>query len=315
MLDIPTCWTANPQHMPPQNLSLQTPRMRRQIFVVCLLAICCLPCIPQALARDPGLDKVTLQLQWTHQFQFAGYYAAKEKGFYRDAGLDVELLELKPGMDSVQEVADGRADFGVGVTSLLLARQEGKPVVLLANIFQHSALALAMRHESSIDPVHTLKGKRVMLDSTDDEIVAFLTKEGLPPKSYERLAHSLNTQDLQAGKVDAVSVYLTDKHEDLEQAGVPFILLAPRSAGIDFYGDNLFTSEAQIREHPARVIAFRDASLKGWEYAMDHPEEIIDLILKKYSGRLERDHLAFEAQEMKELILSLIHISEPTRPY
>jgi hypothetical protein len=85
--------------------------------------------------------------------------------------------------------------------------------------------------------------------------------------------------------------------------------LTPRSAGIDFYGDNLFTSEAQIREHPARVIAFRDASLKGWEYAMDHPEEIIDLILKKYSGRLERDHLAFEAQEMKELIRTdLVHV-------
>ena len=295
--------------MPLSTRSFQSRRPHRQIFVVCLLAICCLPGIPQALAGKPGLDKVTLQLQWTHQFQFAGYYAAKKKGFYRDAGLDVELLELKPGVDSVQEVADGRADFGVGETSLLLARQEGKPVVVLANIFQHSALALAMRHEGSIDPVHTLKGKRVMLDGTDAEIVAFLTKEGLPPKSYDRREHSLNTQDLLAGKVDAVSVYLTEKHDDLEKAGVPCILLTPRSAGIDFYGDNLFTSEAQIREHPERVAAFRDASLKGWEYAMDHAEEIIDLILSNYSNRVERDHLAYEAEQTKELIQpDLVHV-------
>ncbi|MEI6072002.1 MAG: ABC transporter substrate-binding protein [Verrucomicrobiae bacterium] len=282
--------------------ALQSHRARRRIAAIWLLAMCFLPAIPRALAKAPVLDKVTLQLQWTHQFQFAGYYAAKEKGFYRDAGLDVELLELKPGMDSVQEVADGRADFGVGETSLLLARQAGKPVVLLANIFQHSALVLATRQKGSIDPVHTLKGKRVMLDSTDAEIVAYLAKEGLPPKSYDRVDHSLNTQDLLDGKVDAVSVYITEKHEDLERAGAPCILLTPRSVGLDFYGDNLFTSEAQIREHPERVIAFRDASLMGWEYALDHPEEIIDLIVSRYPSPLDRDHLIYEAQQMKELI-------------
>jgi len=289
--------------------ALRSHRARWCVAAICVSAMCFVPGIPRALAEKPGLDKVTLQLQWTHQFQFAGYYAAKEKGFYRDAGLDVELLELKPGLDSVQEVAAARADFGVGETSLLLARQEGKPVVLLANIFQHSALVLAMRHAGSLDPVHTLKGKRVMLDSTDAEIVGYLTKEGLPPKSYDRIDHSLSTQDFLAGKVDAVSVYLTEKHDDLERAGVPCLLLTPRSADIDFYGDNLFTSEAQIRKHPGRVIAFRDASLKGWEYALDHPEEIIDLIVSRYPSRLDREHLVYEAQQMKELIQpDLIHV-------
>ena len=283
--------------------ALRSHRARRRIVAIWLSAMFFLPGIPQALAEKPGLDKVTLLLQWTHQFQFAGYYAAKEKGFYRDAGLDVEIRESTPNLNAAQEVAEGRADFGVGETNLLLARHEGKPVVLLANIFQHSALVLAMRQVGPSDSVHSLKGKRVMMDPTDAEIVAYLTKEGLPPKSYDRVIHSMSTQDFLDGNVDAVTVYLTEKHEDLKRMGGSYMLLTPRSAGIDFYGDNLFTSEAQIREHRERVVAFRDASLKGWEYAMAHPEEVIDFIVARYPSQLDRDQLAYEAEKMKELII------------
>ena len=95
---------------------------------------------PSLKTEAASPEKIALQLRWFHQFQFAGYYAAKVKGYYQEAGLDVRIMDSKPGMDVVNEVVSGRAQYGVGNSSLLLARQQGKPVVALAAIFQHSPL-------------------------------------------------------------------------------------------------------------------------------------------------------------------------------
>jgi ABC-type nitrate/sulfonate/bicarbonate transport system substrate-binding protein len=99
-------------------------------------------------AEAPPLDHVTLQLKWKHQFQFAGYYAAVAKGFYREAGLDVSLVEANPAHDPTEEVLAGHADFGVGNSDLVVFRAKGKPVVVLAAIFQHSPLVLVVRAAS-----------------------------------------------------------------------------------------------------------------------------------------------------------------------
>ena len=193
-------------------------------------------------ATQENLGKVVLQLKWMHQFQFAGYYAAQEKGYYRDAGLEVEIVPSRPGVDPVEEVVGGRADYGVGVSGLLLARHAGKPVVVLANVFQHSALVLLMRQESPTDSIHTLSGKKVMIAPGEEEILAYLAKEGLGPGTYERAGHSLNTQDLMGGKVAAMSAYVTDEIYYYDREGFRYMAFTPRSAGIDFYGDNLLES-------------------------------------------------------------------------
>ena len=253
---------------------------------------------PGALA----LESVTLQLKWLHQFQFAGYYAAQEKGFYRDAGLDVRLVEARPDTDVTAEVTAGRAEYGVGTSALVLARQKGQPVVVLAVIFQHSPLILLGRSASGINSIHDLKGKRLMLEAHEDELRAYLRREGVPETALQIVPHTFDLNDLIEGKVDAISAYSTDEPFFLDQAKVPHITLSPRSAGIDFYGDNLFTAETEIKNHPERAKAFRDASLKGWNYAMAHPEEIADLISQRYSNRHSREHLLYEARRMTSLV-------------
>lgn len=258
-------------------------------------------CAPAASAA-PEQDRVTLQLKWRHQFQFAGYYAALYKGYYWDAGLDVEIREANEGEDPIQQVLAGRADFGVGTSELLLLRNAGKPVVVLAVIFQHSPLALAARRESGIRSLHDLAGKRVMIEPNSAELFAYLQREGIASDSMQLVTHNFNVQDLVAGKLDAMSVYATDEPFELGEAGVAYELFEPRSAGIDFYGDNLFTTEAQIRKHPERVRAFREATLKGWAYAMQHPDEIINLILTQYGDRHSVEHLRYEAKVMERLL-------------
>ncbi len=248
-----------------------------------------------------ALDAVTLQLKWSHAFQFAGYYTAKEKGYYREAGLDVAIQEAHPGDDPLKSVLDGKAQYGVGNSSLLLARKMGHPGVVLAAIFQHSPVVLIARPQGTVQGIHNLAGKRLMIEPQSDELLAYLKQEGIPLAGIASIEHSFMPQDLIDGKVDAISAYVTNEPYFLDRAGFVYHTYTPRSVGIDFYGDNLFTTEQEISNHPAQVKAFREASLRGWQYAMAHPEEIADLILAKYSQQHPREFYLFEAKRMVPL--------------
>jgi diguanylate cyclase (GGDEF)-like protein len=248
-----------------------------------------------------ALEPVRLQLKWTHQFQFAGYYAALEKGYYRDAGLDVSLLEAKPETDVVTEVVAGRAQFGVGTSELVLSRQT-HPVVALAVIMQHSPQVLLARAKD-VSSLHDLAGRKVMLEPHSAELLAYLRHEGIPEQKLQIIPHSFSSAALIAGEVVAMSAYSTTEPYALQKAGLPYLTLNPRAASIDFYGDNLFTVERELDNKPARTRAFLAASLRGWQYAMEHPEEIIRMFLTKYNTQqLTAEFLRFEAAEMARLM-------------
>lgn len=256
----------------------------------------------QAVQPAGGLDRVTLQLKWKHQFQFAGYYAALTQGYYRDAGLDVRLVEAQPGQDPVESVLQGGADFGVGTSELLLLRGKGQPVVVLAAIFQHSPLVLLARRAPDLQDLQALAGRPVMIEPQSAELFAYFRNEGVDPAKLKVVHHTFDVGDLREGRVAGMSAYATDEPFLLRQAGFDFLTFMPRAGGIDFYGDNLFTTERQIREHPDRVRKFREASLRGWDYALAHPAEIIDGILREHGERKSRAHLAFEAEQTAALM-------------
>lgn len=250
----------------------------------------------------PARTKVALQLKWEHQFQFAGYYAAVEKGYYHDVGLEVELREAKPGHDPVEAVLKGEAEFGVGTSELMLLRAQGKDVVVLGAIFQHSPLVLVARKDMGVSDIHDLVGKPIMIEPQSAELFAYFQAEGVDQKDLKIVHHSFKVEDLIQGKVAAMSAYSTDEPFQLRAAGVDILTFTPRAGGIDFYGDNLFTTGTEIEKEPEVVKAFRAASLRGWDYALAHPEEIIDLILKKYGHRKTREHLQFEAEQTRLLM-------------
>jgi signal transduction histidine kinase len=256
---------------------------------------------PSAETTAP-LDPVRLQLKWRHQFQSAGYYAAIAQGYYGDAGLKVEVIDAKPGLDAPQVVLTGGAEFGVGTSDLILLRSKGEPVVVLAAIFQHSPLVLLARRGQGIDDLHDLHDKPVMIEPGSAELFAYFKNEGVDPAKLHIERHTFDVNDLISGRVAGMSGYQDDEPFTLKRAGIDYLSFTPRAGGIDFYGDNLFTTEAQIRDHPERVKAFRAASLRGWDYALAHTEEIIDLILREYPEGNDREHLEFEAMQIGQLM-------------
>ncbi|MFQ2387854.1 diguanylate cyclase domain-containing protein [Aeromonas dhakensis] len=247
------------------------------------------------------IDKVTVQLPWQHQFQFAGYYAAQAKGFYRAAGLDVTLRPAMTGTDVVNEVMSGNAQFGISGSDLLLARASGQPIVVLASMLQHSPLVLLTLERPDIRQPADLAGKRLMLEPGSQELQIYLNRH-TPPDSWTKLPYRQGLKALLAGKTDAISAYSTTEPFYLAKMGIPYRVFSPRSIDFDFYGDNLFTSERELNSRPERVYAFQQATLKGWRYAMDNPAEMIDWIVTNYPSGAGRDLLQFEADTTRELM-------------
>lgn len=250
------------------------------------------------------LEQVRLQLKWRHQFQFAGYYAAVEQGYFAAEGLNVELLEGKPGLDPARQVLTGNAEFAVDAPSVLIRRQQGEPLVALAAIFQHSPTVLMTVKDKGFRTPHDLHGKRIMLTpATDPECLAMIVNEGGRQDMLQIQDHSWNVDDLLQGRTDAMSVYLTNEPFIMRERDISVHIIKPGDYGIDFYGDCLVASEQMVREHPARVDAFLRAMQKGWRYAMNNPEHMAQLIHSRYSQDKTLNHLLFEAQAMQSLIL------------
>ena len=279
----------------------QARRLHRERII--LLAMCAMVgFVLFSLKPAVALDQVSLQLKWKHQFQFAGYYAALEKGFYRERGLEVEIRDGGPGVDAGTEVAYGAADFGVCTTSVLTNRIERDNNVVLGVIFQHSAAMIMVPYRAGIHAISELKGRRLMDAPGSDDIAAMLKREGVDYQDLPRVTHSGDSRDLLRGKADAMVAYSTNEPYLLEEYDTPYRFFSPAAYGVDFYGDSLCTSRKQLAEHPARVRAFRSASLKGWAYALSHEGEIVDLIQHKYSNDKSRKALLFEAARTKQLV-------------
>jgi diguanylate cyclase (GGDEF)-like protein/PAS domain S-box-containing protein len=269
------------------------------------------PALALLLALWPGLvaaalEPVTLQLRWMHQFQFAGYYVALHQGFYREAGLEVSLREGGPGVDPVAEVLAGRAQFGISVSSLVIDYLKGRPVRILGPTFQHSPNVLLVRGRDQrlVDLAQPDAGPIALMGGDQDvELQAMFRNEGIALDRLRFVSQHRHLDDLIAGEVAAINAYVSNEPFLLEQTGIPFTLIEPRTYGLDFYGDVLFTTQQLAKERPKLVEAFRAASIRGWRLALEQPELAIELILAHYNTQHKsRDHLRYEATALHRLI-------------
>ncbi len=250
-------------------------------------------------ADGAPLQKVRVQLKWTHQFQFAGFYAAIEQGFFRNAGLDVELIEGGPLIDPVTVVAAGQAEFGVGTSSLLIDFSKGRPIMAVAAILQHSPFVILARRDPTLRTVRDLEGRTLMGESHSDELTAYLKTAGVPLDRVQIKPHSGDVTSLLGSEwdqVDAMTAYISTEPFEAARRNIPYQIFNPRDLNINFYGDTLFTSRQVALAQPHVVAAMRDALIAGWRYALAHQAEIVDLILRNYRPRMDRTELSLEAQ-------------------
>lgn len=257
------------------------------------------------LHGSKGLEKVSLQLDWKYQFEFAGFIAAKEKGFYRDVGLDVELREYQNNIDTASDILNRKATYGSYNTSIIVSGDKPAPIVLLGTYYQRSPLVFVVR--KGIDNPGDLIGKRIMC--TKDEFRSsslglMLNHFDITEKNAKFLNHTFNIHDFIDGKTDAMAVFRSNQLYELDRLHIPYNILDPFDYGFMMSAVNVFTSRSEALENPARTQRFIDATNRGWKYSLDHSDEIIDLLLKKYHTGKSRDALNYEYEVTKKMMMT-----------
>ena len=246
-----------------------------------------------AFLAYPGVahaaEKLVLQLHRAGQFEFAGYYAALWQGFYREAGLEVEI---KPGappagqpIDPVREIADGRAQFGTGTVQLLIWAAQGQSLLLLAPIFQQSDARIYYRADGDFSSPGALLnakiGRFLASNSLDVELATALRAEAIDPDKLRSLSVELGQvlADLASRRVDAVVGSAWELPWQAAERKLALKSFNPAGYRVEYYGDSLFTLQRFAKNDPASVQRFREASVKGWEYALQHPDALAKRIV------------------------------------
>ncbi|MDD2888448.1 MAG: transporter substrate-binding domain-containing protein [Aliarcobacter sp.] len=274
----------------------------KKLFQLLLYLILFLNNFLFATDQSNKLEKITLQLEWKHQFEFAGFYAAIEQGYYKDIGLEVEIKEFKEGINITNEVLSGNATFGISSSALILEKLNHKPVVLIASYFKQNALALVTRPE--IKTPADLKNKKIMAVDWEMEhtsLGVMLKDFGIKKNDYTLINHDFKIDKFANNEVDAMSVFITSQLFDLDKLGVKYNVLNPANFGIYSYDVELFTSQQVINTNLDKVTKFVEATNKGWEYAFKNKKEIVNLIYNKYTKRKSIESLLFEANQTEKL--------------
>lgn len=260
---------------------------RIRLLVLFLVVFLFLPACEKKEERKP-LEPVTLQLKWEHQAQFAGFYVAREKGFYTEEGLDITFLPGGKDVDIAASVISGKAQFSVmAPEDILLKRLQGEKLTAIAVIYRRSAVVYVSLADSNITRPTDLIGKRIAISAEvgsvrDFELQfhALMKKLDIPTSQMTLLPYDPQFGSLIKGDVDVSATYLTGGLIRLGQKGYKLNIIWPGDYGLKMYSDTLVTVEKLIQEKPDLVERFLRATMKGWRQAIGDPEEAVQDTLK-----------------------------------
>ena len=260
-----------------------------------------------AVRAEHNVEHVRILLPPTTMVQSAGYYMALHKGFFKQQGLDVDLRSSRSRQSITQAVDDGDAEYGVSNADVLIEKGNGRALVAVAVLFQHSPAALLVLKNKGIDKLADLNDKRVLLlpEFQDIEVISLLRKYHIQSINISSPSVTRDMTTLVNNQFDALSINLTSGPYNAVRQGVDPIIFMPKEYGIDFYSGFLFTNEQEANANPERVAAVRAAVLEGWEYALTHTEETLDVLLglSQLPSLSSRNKMKYQLITMRDFIL------------
>jgi NitT/TauT family transport system substrate-binding protein len=272
-------------------------------------------CGPEPTPTEPPMEAVSLQLQWVTQAQFAGYYVALDKGWYAEEGIDLTIDAGGPDLVSVDLVAAGVHDFGTSLLADLIVAVEGdKPVVSIAQIQQTNGLLLLAHSSSGIEGPADFAGQRVgvWLGGWEAQFNALMAREGLSTQDFDLVSQGFSMDPFLDGSLDVASAMIYNEYHVVLESGVAaedLSIIDYADYGLDFPGDVLFTSRRLAEEDPELCTRMLRASLRGWAYAVENPEEAVQIVLKYDEAGIQTEA---HQRSMMEEIAKLVSL--PLRP-
>ena len=270
-----------------------------------------------AKCTAPTGAKVKLQLQWFTQAQFGGYFAAVDQGFYKDAGLDVEIVEGGVDIAPQKQLATGAVDFAISwVPKALAEREAGAKVTNIAQVFQRSGTLQVSFKDKGITSAKDFKGKKIgnWGFGNEYEIFAALSKAGLDPaKDVTLLGQNFDMNGLLSGEIDAAEAMTYNEYAQVLEAINPdtgalyqpsdLNVVSYEAEGVGMLQDAIWADEARLSDpaYCGQAIAFVKASLQGWAYCRDNLESCRDIVVGKGS-KLGATHQLWQMNEVNKLI-------------
>jgi NitT/TauT family transport system substrate-binding protein len=246
-----------------------------------------------------GLVKVTQVTNWFAEPEHGGQYAALMKGFYEEAGLDMTITPGGPQVSATQIVSSGNAEFGMTqADSLLLAREQGIPIVAIAATFQKNPQGLIYHAGQNIHDFPDLNGRTVYVAPGAGYWEYLKLKYHL---DVNEMAYNGSLANFINDPTSATQGYITSEPFSLKREGVETGILLHADSGYDPYANVLFTTEKMIEEKPELVRAFVEASVKGWDYYKDHYAEVNPFI-QQYNPDLPLDALEYGATAQMDFV-------------
>src|SRR5918993_2707151 len=270
-------------------------------------ALQCCPISPTGLAPMPATtEKVSLQLKWLHQAQFAGYYLADEKGFFAEEGLEVAIKAGRPGVDPEKLVAEGACDFAQagGVESLLAARDIGLPVVAIGTVFQKIDVVFIAKSRSGISRLTDFSGRTVSTWYTGVHLIlrALLREAGRDPSRINEVAQAGSMAPFLQDDVAVAAATFFNQLPMLRAQGLTdLVIFDPAEFGVVFPRDTMIASEETVNGRPDIVRRFLRASLRGWKDAATNQAEAVDAVLRR-DPTLDRGHQGVMMREVAKLL-------------
>jgi len=244
------------------------------------------------LASANAADSVTLQLKWVTQAQFAGYYVAKDKGFYEEEGLDVTIKPGGPDINPQQVLAGGGADVVIDwMPSALATREKGVPVVNIAQPFKSSGMMLTCRKETGITKPEDFRGKTlgVWFYGNEYPFLSWMAHLGIPTEGgadgVTVIKQGFNVDPLIQKQADCISTMTYNEYWQVIDAGIPaeeLVVFKYEDQGVATLEDGLYVLEDKLKDDAFVDVMgrFVKASMKGWEYAREHPDEAAEIVLE-----------------------------------
>ena len=248
-------------------------------IIMCLLLTGC----SQQKDVKQELTKLTLQLKWVHQAQFAGFYVAEEQGLFEQQALDVEFLAGGPEKVPLDALITGNADFAVtSAEDVVKAHSEGIPVVAIAAIYRLNPLIFMTLSGSGITDPRQFPGRRIAYSSQDGKLQAeaMMKNLSLDINSLKEGQYNYKYQNLLDDQIDITTGYLIGGYLRLKKSGVKVNVIWPEDYGVHVYGDVLVTTENMLSEKPELVTGFLKASLDGWTTALQNQQQGVASTMK-----------------------------------
>lgn len=235
------------------------------------------------------------------------------QGYFEQEQLKVKLIEGGPSINHQHQLINNQAQYSTIGSEAVKSLAVGAPFVIVTSIFQHSPEVLITLKSSQIRRIEELRGKAIMLNSEDvaGQIMAMLYKNGLRHGDYQVFEYDGNVKLLAEQSVAAMYGYISNEPYQLQQLGHEVNVFSPQYFGFDFYGDALVTTQSELDDHPKRVAAVRRAVIRGWNYALEHPQEIIDYILQQKTANPTPYNLSHQQYEAKQTIRLIDAVNIP----